>query len=91
MPISVVVRTQREEAPVRPAPALVVPEPKELPVDGVEERVLREGRAVVLERRVTANAHTEVFRRVSHPWGDVVHFKDGQPIPVRVWTETFGD
>ena len=87
----IAVRTQREEIPVRPAPPSHAARPGDLPVDGVEERVLREGRAVVLERRVTTGGHTEVYRRVSHPWGDVVHFKDGQPIPVRVWTETFGD
>jgi len=90
-PNPVVERTQRDETPVRPAPTPVKVEHKDQVADGVEERVLREGRAVVLERRVTTNGHTEVFRRVSHPWGDVVHFKDGQPIPARAWTDTFGD
>lgn len=83
--------TAREKTPVRAAPMPVAADPITLPSDGVEESVLREGRAVVLERRVTTNGHTEVYRRVSHPWGDIVHFKDGQPIPARAWTEMFGD
>lgn len=57
--------------------------------DGVTERSYLEGRAVVLERCLVANGRKEVFRRVSHPWGQVVHFRDGQAISEREWNAVF--
>lgn len=58
--------------------------------DGVEERMYMEGRAVVLERKVTNHGHLEVFRKVTHPWGQVNYFRDGIAISERVWKETGG-
>ena len=86
------------EKPVRPKE----PEPKVAslpqsagPVQGPEaleagERLYREGRATVLERRVPEEGKLIVWRKVTHPWGEVVHFRDGQAIPARTWTEQFG-
>lgn len=58
--------------------------------DGVEERMYMEGRAVVLERKITNHGHIEVFRKVTHPWGQVNYFRDGIAISERVWKETGG-
>lgn len=58
--------------------------------DGVEERMYMEGRAVVLERKVTNHGHTEVYRKVTHPWGQVNYFRDGIATSERVWTEVGG-
>jgi hypothetical protein len=59
--------------------------------DGTHERIYKEGRAVVLERRVVADGQETVYRKVTHPWGDVVYFKDGLAVPARVWAEVFGN
>jgi len=59
--------------------------------EGPYERIYREGRAVVVERQVVADGRPVVYRKVAHPWGEVVHFKDGLPIPERAWAEVFGD
>lgn len=88
----------RQEVPpvVRtPTPAPVVdrtpaPEPELIP-DGMTERTLREGRAIVLERVKVVDGQRAVWRRVSHPWGEVVYFKDGLPISSGAWMRTFGD
>lgn len=58
--------------------------------DGVEERMYMEGRAVVLERKVTSHGHIEVYRKVTHPWGQVNYFHDGIATSERVWTEVGG-
>jgi hypothetical protein len=63
-----------------------------VPIDrptGLEERTYKEGRAVVLERRLTTNGHDEIYRQVTHPWGEVMYFKDGLAVPARVWNEAF--
>ncbi len=60
-------------------------------IDGVQERVYRDGRAVVLERQVTQQGQTTVYKRVTHPYGEAVHFKDGVAITDRTWNEVFGD
>lgn len=57
--------------------------------EGVTERSFLEGRAVVLERRVVHEGRETVYRRVAHPWGQVVHFRDEQPISEREWSEAF--
>ncbi|MBK7382239.1 MAG: hypothetical protein IPI81_02730 [Flavobacteriales bacterium] len=57
--------------------------------DGMEERTYVEGRAVVLERRLVRNGRLEVYRKVTHPWGQVVHFRDGIAISEREWSEVF--
>lgn len=73
----------------RPKPATSVPDtPSAPPADG--ERIYKEGRAVVVERNTTVEGKVAVFRKVTHPWGEVMYFKDGAAIPERVWTEVFG-
>lgn len=64
--------------------------PKPDPVDGMHERSFLEGRAVVLERRVVKEGKETIYRKVTHPWGQVVHFRDEQAISDREWKETFG-
>lgn len=58
--------------------------------DGTESvRTFREGRAVVEERVVREGERLVVWRKVVHPWGEVVHFRDNEPIPARRWQERF--
>lgn len=57
--------------------------------DGMEERSFVEGRAMVLERRVVRGGVESVYRKVSHPWGQVVHFRDGVAISERQWADAF--
>jgi hypothetical protein len=92
-----------DPALVLPAPPKEVTEPPKaalaqeaaLPsppdVDGTQERTFREGRAVVLERQVVKDGHASIWRMVTHPWGEVVYFKDGDPVPARTWKEQFGE
>lgn len=54
------------------------------------ERITKEGRAVVLERSVLVEGRPTVFRKVMHPWGETVYFKDGKPVPEREWNAVFG-
>ena len=58
--------------------------------DGLQERSFVEGRAVVLERRVVKEGVEAVYRKVTHPWGQVVHFRDGIAISEREWEAAFG-
>lgn len=64
------------------------PTPRPVPEEG--ERIYKEGRAVVTERTVAMEGRPVVFRKVLHPWGETMYFRDGLAIPERVWTETFG-
>ena len=57
-------------APVDPA----------LVLDGMEERMYVEGRATVLERKLNRNGRVEVYRKVTHPWGQISE---------REWAEVF--
>ncbi len=70
--------------PVHTAPSPVVNPATTLP-EGVNERMYMEGRAVVIERIVTVEGRSETYRKVSHPWGAVNYFRDGSPVPERVW------
>ncbi|MFN3876124.1 MAG: hypothetical protein ACK4L7_09470 [Flavobacteriales bacterium] len=82
------------EPPARPASGAkqtarpMVREPQ-MP-DGMVERSFVEGRAVVLERRVVKDGAETVYRKVAHPWGQVVHFRDGLAISEREWEAAFG-
>lgn len=86
---------------VTPPPPDPAPSPRRPSGPGVEgedrssirisERVHKEGRAVVLERCATLEGKTVAFRKVMHPWGEVVYFRDGVAIPDHVWYEVFGD
>lgn len=78
---------------VEKRPVIVAAEQRTLPTplpqlpEGVHERTYVEGRAIVLERSVVHGARTEVYRKVSHPWGQVVHFRDGITISEREWNK----
>lgn len=58
-------------------------------MDGSQERTYVEGRAIVLERTLVSAGRSEVFRKVTHPWGQIVHFRDGIAISEREWKERF--
>lgn len=68
----------------RPSPKVPLVAPPEL-VEG--ERVYKEGRAVVMERSIAQEGHIVVYRKVTHPWGEVNHFKDGIAVPARVYEQ----
>jgi len=57
--------------------------------EGLTERTYKEGRAIVLERQVVTTGKVALYKKVTHPWGEPVYFKDGIAIPARVWTEAF--
>lgn len=72
---------------VKPAPQPKVEEP--MPTDGLHERTFTEGRAIVLERKLVRRGRMEVYRKVTHPWGQIVYFRDGATISERHWNEVF--
>lgn len=72
-----------EEKPVN---VRVIPVEQELELEEGEE-VYKEGRSVVVERRVLLDGRIVVFRKVTHPWGAIDHFRDGSPIPARTYNE----
>ncbi|MBK8497459.1 MAG: hypothetical protein IPL52_01255 [Flavobacteriales bacterium] len=73
-------------AEVKPSPE-VGKEP--LPAEGMYERTFTEGRAIVLERKLVRAGRMEVYRKVTHPWGEIVYFRDGTSISERHWAEVF--
>lgn len=80
------VRTVVEEKPVPRMERRVIPqEPGPVLEEG--ERIYKEGRSVVLERRLAVEGRIVVFRKVSHPWGEVHHFRDGIAITDREFEE----
>ena len=72
------------EPAVRPAAA----EPTRVLENGLHERTLREGQAIVIERTVVMDGNTTIYRKVKHPWGAIYYFKDGEPVSERIWTES---
>lgn len=80
-----VVPPHRDTVRVGPVPVEAAPK---MP-DGTTERTYQEGRAIVLERQVVTDGRTDIFKKVTHPWGEPVYFKDGIAIPARVWNEAF--
>lgn len=93
----VVERTEPFRA-AKPRPMVQMPQPSvqdqppaEPLTDGIQERTFVEGRAVVLERRIVRDGIALVYRKVTHPWGQVVHFRDGIAISEREWAEAFRD
>lgn len=78
----------KHEAPVVIHRSPEAPEPVVLE-DGLTERSFIEGRAVVLEFTVVREGVATVYRKVTHPWGQVIHFRDGQAISEREWVEAF--
>ncbi|MBL7950751.1 MAG: hypothetical protein JNM62_03425 [Flavobacteriales bacterium] len=62
-------------------------EPKPAPVLEEGERIYKEGRSVVLERRLAVEGRIVVFRKVSHPWGEIHYFREGIAISSREFEE----
>ncbi|MBK9148759.1 MAG: hypothetical protein IPM12_13205 [Flavobacteriales bacterium] len=80
-PVALAARTAKAAPEARPMA-------QEHPLtDGIQESTFLQGRAVVLERRVVRGGHESVYRKVTHPWGQVVHFRDGIAISEREWAE----
>ena len=79
-----------EPLPVVAPPKKVVPRPvvreQDRPMEE-GERIYKEGRSIVVERHVELDGRIVVFRKVSHPWGAVDHFRDGGPIPAHAYDE----
>lgn len=91
----VITEVEKPMRPKEPEPKVASVQQSTGPLQDAEaleagERLYREGRATVLERRVAVEGKLIVWRKVTHPWGEVVHFRDGQAIPARTWTEQFG-
>lgn len=57
--------------------------------EGVIERRYKDGRAFVIERVVTVEGRTVVYKRVYHPFGQVFFFEDGLSVDERVWKARF--
>lgn len=91
---------QRNDTGAKPSTAMPRTEPPLMHTERVPEQAMepleegeliyKEGRAVVVERRITQEGRIVVFRKVAHPWGAVVYFKDATAVPERMWTEVFG-
>ncbi|MBL7939148.1 MAG: hypothetical protein JNL43_07305 [Flavobacteriales bacterium] len=81
---------ERAPPPVQAKPSAVrtVPDP---PVVVEGQRVYKEGRSVVVENTVAQEGHLVTFRKVSHPWGEVNHFRDGVPISGRAYQQAMED
>jgi hypothetical protein len=76
-----------EKGPIQKAPVVpAVRSETEVPLEE-GERVYKEGRSIVVERHVELDGRIVVFRKVSHPWGAVDHFRDGSPIPARAYDD----
>lgn len=77
-----------EHRPLEEKPVTVRVMPVEQELELVEgEEVYKEGRSVVVERRILLDGRIVVFRKVTHPWGAIDHFRDGSPIPARTYNE----
>lgn len=72
---------------VKPRPQPEMEEP--MATEGMRERTFTEGRAIVLERELVRGGRMEVYRKVTHPWGQIVYFRDGATISERHWNEVF--
>jgi len=59
------------------------------PSNEAVDRIFKEGRAVVHERVVIEGTRTQVWRKVVHPWGEVVYFKDGKAVSEHQWSARF--
>lgn len=81
-----VVFAEKAAPPVEAVPRVMAP-PTEAPVLVEGERVYKEGRSVVVERTVQQDGHLVVFRKVTHPWGEVNHFRDGVPVSARAYQQ----
>jgi hypothetical protein len=55
-----------------------------------EERVFREGNALVTERAVAEGGHVVIYRRAQHNWGPAQYFRNGSPVQERLWQSIFG-
>lgn len=81
-----VLSARKEVSPIEAIPKVMAP-PTEASVLVEGERVYKEGRSVVVERTVQQAGHLVVFRKVTHPWGEVNHFRDGVPVSERAYQQ----
>ena len=78
-------RPALEKKPLQPPVRAAAQAPA--PTEGV--RTFREGRALVEERTVLEGERLVVWRKVVHPWGEVVHFRDNEAVPAHMWQDRF--
>ncbi|HQX98623.1 MAG TPA: hypothetical protein PLV08_02520 [Flavobacteriales bacterium] len=77
-------------------PEKVQVQPKPVALEGQKDgeegqRVYKEGRSVVVESRVTEEGRLVIYRKVSHPWGAVDHFREGVAISDRAYQQAMSD
>lgn len=90
-PLPAVPRKTTAATPSKPKAEKVVPTAPagaEPPLD-LGERVYVEAGAVVTERVMEDDGKAVVYKRVSHPWGQVFYFRDGLSISQHRWEERF--
>ena len=91
-PASVPVQETRPNVTVEKVIIAPVPAEESEPLpDGMVENYSKEGRALVCEREVTKEGKKTVYRRVIHPWGEKMYFKDRVAVSERIWVEAFGE
>lgn len=81
-----------EPAPTPVPPEAIGPPQRSVPpapAVGVIERRYKEGHAHVIERVVSVEGRTVIYKRVFHAWGQVFYFEDGKPVDERVWNARF--
>ncbi len=55
--------------------------------DGVTEEEFEEGNKVILRRVVVKDGVANDYRRVTHAWGGVFYFKNGESVTLRTWNQ----
>lgn len=55
--------------------------------EGITENVTTEGNKVIVERIVVTNGIGNEYKKVTHNWGGVFYFKNGEAITDRVWKQ----
>lgn len=96
-PTPVVVPPKTEPAVdrvIQPAARRTELQPPAPPIDAPRleegERIYKEGRSVVVETRVAEDGRIVLYRKVSHPWGEEFHFREGLAISERSYKESLG-
>lgn len=53
--------------------------------DGITEKVTSKGNKVIVERIVVADGEGNKYKKVTHSWGGIFYFKNGDAVTERVW------
>ncbi len=77
--------TPKGSPPSQVKPSLVAPSEAPVLIEG--QRVYKEGRSVVVENTIAREGHLVIFRKVSHPWGEVNYFREGVPVSARAYQQ----